>query len=75
MNCNKMMAKSSNLSNRHAGEPKIVSEPLFPIHVINTIWVLFCIYLAFDFAPTVLNSALSRLAKHYPRVLAKPFVQ
>ena len=32
----KMMAKYSNLWNRHACEPKIVSELLFPVNVINT---------------------------------------
>ena len=37
----KVMAKFSNLSNRHACEPKIVSELLFPVNVINTIWVIF----------------------------------
>ena len=31
----KVMAKFSNLSNRHACEPKIVPELLFPVHVIN----------------------------------------
>ena len=31
-----MMAKYSNLWNRHACEPKIVSELLFPVNVINT---------------------------------------
>ena len=31
----KVMAKFSNLSNRHACEPKIVSELLFPVNVIN----------------------------------------
>ena len=33
----KVMAKFSNLSNRHACEPKIVPELLFPVHVINKI--------------------------------------
>ena len=37
----KVMAKFSNLSNRHACEPKIVSELLFPVNVINTIWAIF----------------------------------
>ena len=40
------MAKFSNLSNRHACEPKIVSELLFPVNAINTIWVIFWIHLA-----------------------------
>ena len=31
-----VMAKFSKLSNRHACEPKIVSELLFPVNVINT---------------------------------------
>ena len=42
----KVMAKFSNLSNRHACEPKIVSELLFPVKVINTIWATFWIHLA-----------------------------
>ena len=29
------MAKCSNLSNRHACEPKIVSELFFPLHAVN----------------------------------------
>ena len=37
----KVMAKSFNLSNRHACEPKIVSELLFPVNVINTISATF----------------------------------
>ena len=32
----KVIAKFSNLSNRHACEPKIVSELLFPVSVINS---------------------------------------
>ena len=39
------MTKFSNLSNRHACEPKIVSEPLFPVIVVNTILAIFWIYL------------------------------
>ena len=37
----KVMAKSSNLSNRHACEPNIVLEPLFPVHIVNIRIVLF----------------------------------
>ena len=37
----KVMAKFSNLSNRHACEPKIVSELLFPVNVNNTISATF----------------------------------
>ena len=37
----KVMAKFSNLSNRHACEPKIVSEHLFLLNVINEILALF----------------------------------
>ena len=37
----KEMAKFSNLSNRHACEPKIVSEHLFLLNVINEILALF----------------------------------
>ena len=33
----KVMAIFSNSSNRHACEPKIVSEFLFPVNVVNTI--------------------------------------
>ena len=33
----KVMAKFSNLSNRHACEPKIVPELLFPVNVVNTV--------------------------------------
>ena len=33
----KVMAKFSNLSNRHACEPKIVPELLFPVHVVTKI--------------------------------------
>ena len=36
----KVKAKCSNLSNRHAYEPKIVPELLFPLNVINTIFSL-----------------------------------
>ena len=32
----KMKTKFSNLSNRHASEPKIVSELLFPVSISNT---------------------------------------
>ena len=39
--CQKVMAKFSNLSNRHTCEPKIVPEQLFPVHVVNRIFVLF----------------------------------
>ena len=37
----KVMAKFSNLSNRHACEPKIVLEYLFPVSVINELQVFF----------------------------------
>ena len=33
----KVMAKNFNLSNRHACEPKIVSELLFPVSVVDTL--------------------------------------
>ena len=33
----KVMAEFSNLSNRHACEPKIVSELLFPVSVVDTL--------------------------------------
>ena len=33
----KVMAKFSNLSNRHTCEPKIVSELLFPVNIVTTI--------------------------------------
>ena len=36
----KVMAKVSNLSNRHACEPKIVPEHLFPVCVINKLQVI-----------------------------------
>ena len=36
----KVMAKSSNLSNRHSCEPKIVSYLLYPVHVGDKILVL-----------------------------------
>ena len=39
------MAKFSNLSNRHACEPKIVPEHLFPVSVINKSQVTFWIHL------------------------------
>ena len=42
----KVMAKFSNLSNRHACEPKIVPELLFPVNVFNTIWTICSIHLA-----------------------------
>ena len=32
----RVMAKFSNLSNRHAYEPEIVSELLLPVKIINT---------------------------------------
>ena len=41
----KVMAKFSNLSNRHACEPKIVPEHLFPVSVINKSQVTFWIHL------------------------------
>ena len=31
----KVMAKFSNLSNRHACEPKIVSDFIFPVNYVN----------------------------------------
>ena len=37
----KVMAKCSNLSNRHACEPKIVPELLFPVLIVNEEIVLF----------------------------------
>ena len=37
----KVMAKVSNLSNRHACEPKIVPELLFPVNVVNNTWATF----------------------------------
>ena len=40
------MAEFSNLSNRHACEPKIVFELLFPVNVINTFMGNILIYLA-----------------------------
>ena len=42
----KMMAKFSTLSDRHACEPKIVPELLFPVNVIDAIQVIFLINLA-----------------------------
>ena len=33
----KVTAEYSNLSNRHACEPKIVSELLFPVSVVDTL--------------------------------------
>ena len=42
----KVMAKFSNLSNRHACEPRIVPEHLFPVSVINKLQVTFWIHLA-----------------------------
>ena len=42
----KVMAKVSNLSNRHACEPKIVPEHLFPVSVINKLQVILWIHLA-----------------------------
>ena len=42
----KVMAKFSNLPNRHACEPKIVPELLFPVTVVDTIQVIFWIHLA-----------------------------
>ena len=46
----KVMAKFSNLSNRHACEPKIVFKLLFPVNVINTIWAIFLIHLSYKSA-------------------------
>ena len=40
------MAKFVNLSNRHACEPKIVSEHLFPVSVINKLQVTIWIHIA-----------------------------
>ena len=40
------MARSSNLSNRHACEPKIVLEHLFPVSVINKLQVTIWIHIA-----------------------------
>ena len=40
------MAEFSNLSNRHACEPKIVLELLFPVSIVNTIQVKVWIHLA-----------------------------
>ena len=37
----KVKAKFSKLSNRHACEPKIVPEHLFPVNVINKTWAIF----------------------------------
>ena len=42
----KVMAKFSNLSNRHACEPKIVPEHLFPVSAINKLQVILWIHLA-----------------------------
>ena len=40
------MAKFFNLSNRHACEPKIVPEHLFPVSVINKLQVTIWIHIA-----------------------------
>ena len=37
----KVLAKFSNFSKCHSCEPKIVSEHLFPVNIINKILVLF----------------------------------
>ena len=44
------------MSNRHACEPKIVSELLFPVSVVNTIQAILWIHLAKKYAYYELQS-------------------